>query len=344
MPDQQHTVLVAEDSTTVRHLVARILTRAGFRVVEAADGLDALALVLTERPQVALLDEHMPGCSGTELVRRIRSIPVVAETAVLVMTADDDRGAASAALAAGADDFLRKPCDPSELVARVRKAVTVHEREAELDRRSSTDPLTGLPNRRGMEPVLASLAAPAGSGTGLLVVDVDHFKQVNDTHGHEAGDEVLRAVAGRLAATASPATVARWGGEEFVVAGRCDDVRDVGRLGERVRRAVSAVPCEFVLDGEPRSIPVTVSVGAVFVAEGEGIERAVTAADAALYEAKGWGRNRVVLAVDGRLEPLGGVEADRAAPGRGPVPGPPAGGPVHAGPVELEGLQRFLRG
>lgn len=297
MPDVP-TVVVADDSTTVRSLVARLLTRAGFHVVEAVDGLDALAKIVLERPHLAVLDLEMPHCSGLEVLHRTRSEPELAGIPVIMLTASVDRTAAARALAAGAADYVRKPCDPAELVARVRRVADIRTHLDDLDRRSSTDPLTGLPNRRGLEPVLASLRGPVGSETAVIVVDLDHFKLVNDRMGHDAGDVVLRTVAGRLAGVAAPMTVSRWGGEEFVVVGRCAGRDGLVDVAERMRATVAATPITFEHRDELATVPVTVSVGGVLIGPDGDVDRAFARADAALYEAKAAGRNRVVIADD----------------------------------------------
>lgn len=289
------TVLVADDSVTVRRLLSRVLRRAGFEVIEAADGVEALVLVLTTRPVVAVLDHEMPGCTGMEVLRRLRTMDEVG-TAVLLLTGTEDRRVAAEALEAGAVDFVRKGCPPAELVARVRKAVEMHRLIADLDRRSSTDPLTGLPNRRGVEAVLAALAGPAGTHLGLLLVDVDRFKSVNDDHGHEVGDLVLQSVATRLAAAAAPFTAARWGGEEFLAAGRCIGWDELGWIGERLRMAISATPIRVASAGFEETLSITVSVGGALLADGADVAEAIGVADACLYAAKASGRDRVVLA------------------------------------------------
>jgi two-component system cell cycle response regulator len=173
-------------------------------------------------------------------------------------------------------------------------------RNAELEALSRTDALTGLANRRHLQEQLtiaAALARRHGGRMGVLMIDVDHFKSINDRFGHDVGDAVLREVAARLEATArAEDLVGRWGGEEFLVVAPSTDAPGVRELGERARRATSSQPIE-VPSG---TITVTVSVG---VAESDGdVEQVLRDADTALYEAKAAGRDCVVVA-PGAIEP-----------------------------------------
>jgi diguanylate cyclase (GGDEF)-like protein len=284
-------ILVVEDSGTVRRLIVRILTRAGFVVTEAADGLEAVLRCALDRPDVVVLDIEMPRCGGIAALEQIKADPGLADTEVLVLTSRQDPADARAALAAGASDYVRKPCDPGEIVQRVRRLADARLVRQELRDRSSTDELTGLPNRRGVEALLRALTVPESAFVGLALVDIDWFKAVNDRWGHATGDVVLRAVAERLSRAWPVFTVARWGGEEFLAIGPVQDTADLAGIAERFRMAVSGGPIE----AGAAQLSVTVSVGAAMVPRGEPIDVALEAADAALYTAKRQGRDRVVV-------------------------------------------------
>ena len=294
------TILVVDDSTAIRRILRRTLEGAGYRVREAADGVAALEACHLEVPNLVLLDVDMPVMDGPTALAAMRREPALAELPVLFLTARTSGADVAAGLRLGAQDYLRKPCDPDELTARVAMALEqkvqrdAFERKAvEADRLSTVDVLTGLPNRRLLQLRIDELAAAGGpeSPVALLMIDVDHFKQVNDTEGHPVGDLVLRILAGRLRSVAHDDLLTRWGGEEFVVlVARIVDDAALAGIGETFRTAVDATP--FAI-GTGRLLDITISVGA---ASGPvaAFDAVLEAADEALYAAKRAGRNRVV--------------------------------------------------
>ncbi|MCA1720107.1 MAG: diguanylate cyclase [Actinobacteria bacterium] len=217
---------------------------------------------------------------------------------MLFLTARTSGGEAARGLSLGAHDYLKKPCDQAELLARVGAALRQRAREQGLASRaqeladlSTTDALTGVRNRRGLEQLLGTMARERD--LGVVIIDLDHFKQVNDTEGHIAGDAVLAVVAARLrAACGSEATVTRWGGEEFVALAPDCTAGALSDLAERLRSSVASTP---VAVGGPRPLAVTVSIGTAVGSAGS-FPALLDAADAALYEAKSAGRDRVVSA------------------------------------------------
>jgi diguanylate cyclase (GGDEF)-like protein len=230
---------------------------------------------------------------------RLKADPELRDTPVVFITAHTETDDVVEGLRLGAHDYLRKPFEPAEVIARVSAAVRVKElqddlraRNAELDHIARSDPLTGLANRRHLDEQLAVHAASADRHDhelSVAVIDIDNFKSVNDTFGHSAGDVVLREVARRLARSARlEDVVGRWGGEEFLVILPHCGVDDAAVVSERIRQAVEATP---VRAEAGISIPVTVSVGC---AGGTG-DRVIERADAALYAAKNGGRNRTVV-------------------------------------------------
>jgi two-component system cell cycle response regulator len=297
----QGRILVADDSTAVRSILRKRLVLAGYDVIEAANGEQAVQLVRAVRPDLVLLDVEMPVLDGFQVMAVLRTDEAVRDVPVIFLTARVDTNELVEGLDLGAFDYVKKPCDVGELVARVRAGVRWKARADELRRMAdegdslgSTDALTGLPNRRALERRMTHLVEE-GRRDSIVValVDVDHFKRVNDEHGHPAGDAVLRTVAHRLRSAARPGQViGRWGGEEFLALSPALSGDGPVRFGERMRTLVGWEP--VALDGAD-TLPVTVSVGLATGAPEE-VESLVAQADAALYRAKNEGRNRVITA------------------------------------------------
>jgi two-component system cell cycle response regulator len=298
--ESQPLVLVAESSGDVRAELLRLLRERGYRVAGAGDGAEVLALIEREAPDVVLLDQELRGENGVAVLDRLRADQQLAAVPVIVLTHSSDPELLVEALRSGADDYLRKPFDPAELDARVIAALRVKRlHDALLDanrrlaRQALTDHLTGLANRRHggrqLEREIA-LCVRHGRLLALVRVDVDHFKAINDSHGHQAGDEVLVEVARRLAgAVRTGDELARWGGDEFVAILPDTDKAGAARAAERLRAAVAAAP---VRAGD-MELAVTISAGWAHWA-GDTPDDLLARADRALYRAKDAGRNTVL--------------------------------------------------
>jgi diguanylate cyclase (GGDEF)-like protein len=300
------TLLLIDDSAVQRAHVRRAVDAAGLfqRVVEAENGVDGLKLLLSEPVDVVLCDVEMPGLDGEKLLQFKEARADVRDVPILFLTGSVELDRRVRLIEEGASDTLPKPFHPADLVARLRLHLKLKRLQDELklknealSRLSITDSLTGLRNRRYADEVLAIEVLRARryrSPLSVLMADVDHFKRVNDEHGHAAGDEVLRGVADRLRETLRATDVgARYGGEEFLVILAQNDSEGAALFGERWREAVAAVG--FALPGG-RGVSVTISVGVASFAPGIGTgPELVAEADAALYAAKQTGRNRVEL-------------------------------------------------
>jgi diguanylate cyclase (GGDEF)-like protein len=304
------TILLIEDSPSYRAEIRRVVENAQLfkEILEAEDGLRGLGLLTKAAPDVVLCDLEMPGLDGEKLLSCNPSgVPF------LFLTASQDATRKVRLLENGACDFIAKPCDPAELVARLKLHLKLRllqselrEKNLELEKQSRTDAVTGLRNRRYIDEFLAVECLRArryGAPLSVLMADLDHFKQVNDRYGHPAGDAVLRGMAHLLEGTLRAADVGgRYGGEEFVVILPQTDLEGAAEFGERLRSAVDST--SFEISGEA-PIHVTLSAGAAELdAKMARPEDLVAAADAALYEAKGAGRNRVALAARPASKPV----------------------------------------
>lgn len=296
-------VLLAEDDAATRKLLTRVLAQWGYEVTVTTDGAEAWAVLQSEDPPpLAILDWMMPEVDGVELCRRVRMCHTASPLYIILLTARDAKQDMVTGLNAGANDYLGKPFHREELRARVnvgRRFAELNQKLLEthrsLETLARTDSLTGTLNRRAMLERLSeevARAASENSRPGLGMVDIDHFKRINDTYGHGVGDQVLKAVVGRSAAAMRPHdTLGRFGGDEFLAIMPDAAPTHVRDVLERIRRAACGRP--FEVDGH--KIEVTVSIGGA-TSRGESAEALIRSTDGALYQAKALGRNRVVVA------------------------------------------------
>jgi len=300
-------VLLADDERIGRQLLQSWLEAWGYSVTIAVDGNQAMeALRRDPELRLAVLDWVMPGMDGLEVCREIRKGASEPYVYVMLLTARDDQDHIVQGLEAGADDYLTKPCNPLELRVRLRAGERVVALQSELITareklryEAMHDPLTGLLNRRATMTLLEQEYARVQrtkSSMAVVMVDLDHFKAINDTHGHAGGDIVLKQAAARLRCTVRAYdSVGRLGGEEFLILLPSCGHRDALAIAERLRRIIGASP----ISGGSKRLRISASFG-VAASESEPsatAEELVEAADAALYRAKRGGRNRVEAAI-----------------------------------------------
>jgi diguanylate cyclase (GGDEF)-like protein len=300
------TILIIDDSAASRAAMIEAVKPAGMfdRVLEAVDGFQGLKLMLNEAVDVVLCDLEMPGFDGEKLLRVKESSPGGGYVPFLFITASTNMARKARLLEHGACDAIAKPFHPADLVARLKLHLKIKRLQDELRvknetlaRLSTTDAVTGLRTRRYVSEVLSIeflRARRYHSSLGVLMADLDHFKNVNDQYGHPTGDAVLRGVSSLLLSEVRATDVAgRYGGEEFLVIVAQNESHGVATLAERWRAEVDAARFDST-DG--RKVGVTISVGvASFRFDMTSPEELVSAADAALYRAKAAGRNRVCL-------------------------------------------------
>ncbi|GAB4435368.1 MAG: diguanylate cyclase [Chloroflexi bacterium OHK40] len=301
-------IVIADDEPTSRRLLRAVLTAAGHQVLEAADGEAAWELLEASGANLLITDWRMPRLDGPGLIQRIRAAPRSSYTYCILLTARDSKTDTVVGLDSGADDYLTKPFHHDELRARVAIASRILALEASLREardnyayQASHDPLTGLLNRPAiMGHVEAELARAGrgGSSLSLALIDLDHFKEVNDRYGHLVGDQALRSVAQILTSALRPYDwVGRWGGEEFLIVLANTGPDEAAQVAERLRALVAATPLQLA-DGS--TLPLTVSIGVAGTAlfKGQEVDKVALfqQADRALYAAKAAGRNRVHVA------------------------------------------------
>jgi two-component system, cell cycle response regulator len=287
-------VLVAEDDPITSHLLQALLTKAGYDPVVVGNGVEVLhTLEQPDGPRLMVLDWMMPHIDGVEVCRTIRKSTSRNYVYLMLLTAKDKQEEILEGLEAGADDYITKPFDFHELVARLRSGKRILDLQDQLLNQATHDSLTALLNREAILEILQRESRRAlrnKTQLAVIMADIDHFKEINDTHGHLIGDSVLRETAKALhSCLRSYDSIGRYGGEEFlIVAPDCSE-KEAARLAERLRTAVKDVAVGAI----ECIVPITLSFGVADTSAGHKPEEMLRAADRALYAAKNGGRNRV---------------------------------------------------
>lgn len=297
-------ILIADDSAVYRKLLEQQALSLG-TVLVAKTGREALEIFEREQPALIITDWMMPDATGIELCQQIRQAAGSSYTYIIILTSNSEKENVVKALSAGADDYLTKPFDSDELLARARvgtRLIDLH-REIETKNRllqelALTDSLTDLPNRRAVVSWTerqAGGAARHGFSLWLVLIDLDHFKRINDNHGHAAGDDVLRRFAAILRSNTRCSDICgRIGGEEFVQIITHADEAGVRVVTERIRNQLAEEKFRF---GDAQ-VSLTASFGVARFSGDQRVpefEELLKRADGALYLAKNNGRNRIEI-------------------------------------------------
>ena len=286
-------VLVVDDSASTRTYICSLLARHKYQILQAEDGIEALA-ALEASPDISVIitDNEMPNMNGDELCTEIRRLYDNDEKVIIGVSAADSSDLSTLFLKNGANDYLRKPFNNEEFYCRLSQNVDMLELMATIKRQANTDYLTNLPNRRYFfeetNKSLKKIKSKQGSGS-LAMLDIDHFKVINDTHGHDIGDEVLKGLSICFSKYFEKHLVARLGGEEFAVYFADADKQESLKRLEGFRYFIEANSQEF----SKEKIKFTISIG---FADGPvyQIDELLKQADLKLYDAKESGRNKVV--------------------------------------------------
>jgi len=295
------TIVVADDDPISRRLIERSLTKWGYDVIVACDGEEALKVFnYTDAARIAILDWMMPKVDGIEVCRQIRRRTSQPYVYIILLTAKTQREDLLQGLEVGADDYITKPFDANELKARLRVACRIIDlqeellsMQKELRVQATHDFLTGLPNRLLFSDRLSQKIAAARrnhGSVGVMFLDVDRFKVVNDALGHSFGDILLKQVAERLASRIRESdTVARSGGDEFTFI--LSDIKTPSDATAAAQRIIDSFSVPFEINSH--QIYVTASIGiSIYPQHGEDVETLVKNADSAMYHAKSLGGNR----------------------------------------------------
>jgi len=286
-------VLVVDDSTSTRRYICSLLARHKYQTIEAKDGVEALKM-LEASPDITVIitDNEMPNMNGDELCTQIRSLYSNDEKAIIGISGADSSALSSLFLKNGANDYLHKPFNSEEFYCRLSQNVDMLEQIATIKRQANTDYLTNLPNRRYFfeeaEKSLKQIKRTNGDGA-LAMLDIDHFKSINDTYGHDVGDEVLKGLSICFKKYFKKHLVARLGGEEFAVYFIDVEKQEALKRLEGFRYFIEANSHEF----SSAKIKFTISIGFVSGPVYK-IDELLKQADLKLYDAKETGRNKVV--------------------------------------------------
>lgn len=305
-------ILVAEDDATSLFMLQSLLMKWGYDVIAASDGQEALSVLTGEDPPLlAILDWMLPGESGPEICRKLVSRGPSKEGGgrceemvkpyqyVIILTVKGEKENVVAGLEAGADDYITKPFDAHELKMRLMVGRRILDLQEKLRNAALYDALTGLLNRRAVIERLEQEVCRASRNElplGVALLDIDHFKEVNDTYGHASGDAVLVESAHRIKGSVRPYDlVGRYGGEEFLMVFPGAEGSALDALCERVRKVFQAAPFTSAEhDGERSKVDITVSIGICeHTKEFHTVDSILAEADRAMYRAKKKGRNLV---------------------------------------------------
>jgi diguanylate cyclase (GGDEF)-like protein len=304
--------VIEDDPQQLRLLVAQ-LESIGHSVVHANDAEFGLRMIYSRRPKIVICDIVLPGINGIQLCRQLRADPTLDGTYVLLLTGGDVEGRKNRAYSAGADDYIFKPYDLETLRARIRSGLRFHKLQERLRQAAITDNLTGLWNHGEFRTLLErefQRTRRYGTPVALLMCDLDHFKAINDSLGHEIGNQVLKQTAQHLRCVARDTDlVARYGGEEFAIICPQTSLADAAALAERIR---CSLPAGIRIPSAPHlAVKISIGVAGSDDPRVDSVRDLVNLADSALYASKRGGRNRVTTSSSVPAEPVPcGPEAD----------------------------------
>ncbi len=288
------TILVVDDTIANLDILVGLLSE--YDVIDTASGREALDIVEEEKVDLILLDIMMPNIDGYEVCQKLKSNANTKDIPVVFITAKTDEESIERAYSAGGSDYVTKPFRPKELLARINRELQLKSYQEELKLLASTDPMTKLYNRRYFNEIAKNILEVERrneSELSLMILDIDKFKNINDTYGHNMGDEVIIFISDILRKNQRASDViCRYGGEEFVILLPETSLKNAVLVAEKIRKRI-AVSMVGAGGEESFSVRVSIGVSQIDILNEHDIEAALKRADKALYEAKSFGRNRV---------------------------------------------------
>lgn len=304
----KHSILILDDSKFNLELLKRRLGKL-YNIIAATDPKEGIEIALEKKPSLILLDVMMPGISGHDICRILKSNDETKTIPIVFLTAKGDVEDKVAGLEAGGDDYVTKPYNVSELIARINVHIRLKETQdqlkqlledkdrliEQLEKLSLHDGLTDVYNRKYLEDYLEKSFEECrryGMALSVIITDIDHFKRVNDTYGHQVGDEVLKKFVKRINDNIRKADVlARYGGEEFVIVMKNTEVEGAITLAEKLREIIQN--CPFEVDGYKIELTASFGIACMNNNNYANSTQLIRDADMCLYKAKNSGRNRV---------------------------------------------------
>jgi diguanylate cyclase (GGDEF)-like protein len=302
-----YTILIVDDAKDSILLLEFDLQAAGYHVLSAENGSQALNIIATENVDLLLLDLYMPNMSGLETLEKMKSTASMADIPVIMLSASDDENEIVAALELGAVDYVTKPYIKKVLLARMNTAFRLAEKTAALELMAKKDFLTGINNRRNFYSLatkMINLNQRQQEKLVIVMCDIDHFKRVNDQHGHDAGDDILREVSKIIANSYQDRDIiGRIGGEEFAVCLPQTSIDEAIIACERLRVNIEHTP--IIASNSNQKIYITMSIGLTACINSDStLGDLLSQADNALYQAKNTGRNKIVVFTNNDILPV----------------------------------------
>ncbi len=296
MNNRDKTILIVDDTIVNLDILSELLYE--YDVVEATNGEEALSIVNEDKIDLILLDIMMPNMDGFEVCQKLKENPQTKDIPIIFITAKIDEASIVKAYDIGGADYVTKPFLPKELLARVKKELQIQDMISELKFLASTDPMTKLYNRRYFSTIsehTLDLVKREKKDLSIIMLDIDKFKKINDTHGHHIGDKVIMHLANKIIICKRKSDIsARFGGEEFVILLPNTNINGAKIVAETLRKSVENAHLVYDINNNTLNYTVSLGVSQINLSKNQNIQDGLEQADEALYLAKKTGRNKTI--------------------------------------------------